>query len=103
MTPHELTPEQERQAQELAARIQSRSAEAVLAIARTLVTSTDATLFGDTEFQIRQHALGVVAYNEHLREKKVVATSARPSTARTAAARRRSSTTAPEKSNPSAD
>jgi len=105
MTPHELTPEQERQAQELAARIQSRSAEAVLAIARTLVTSTDATLFGDTEFQIRQHALGVVAdaYNEHLREKKDAATSARPSTARTAAARRRSTTSAREKSSPSAD
>jgi len=72
MTANDLTPEQERQAQALAARIQSRSAEAVLAIARTLVTSTDATLFGATEFAIRKQALGVIAdaYTEHLGEKK---------------------------------
>lgn len=104
MTAFELTPEQERQAQELAARIQSRSAEAVLAIARTLVTSTDATLFGDTEFLLRKKALGVVAdaYTEHLGEKKV-ATSARRSTARTAKPPRRSKATGAAPPNPSGD
>jgi len=100
MTANDLTPEQERQAQALAARIQTRSAEAVLAIARTLVTSTDATLFGATEFAIRKQALGVIAdaYTEHLGEKKV-ATSARRSTARTAPPRPRSTATASAKSN----
>lgn len=100
----DLTPEQEQQAQALAARIQTRSAAAVLEIARTLVATTDATLFGDTEFAIRDRALGLVAdaYAEHLGEKKV-ATAVRPSTARTAARRRRSTTTADAAPNPSAD
>lgn len=101
MTPSDLTPEQERQAQELAARIQARSADAVLAMARTLVTSTEATLFGDTEFLLRKQALGTVAdaYAEHLSEKKV-ATSARRSTARTAKPRPRSTGTGPAASRP---
>ena len=74
MTPRsDLTPEQEQQARELAARLQSRSSEAILEIARTLVVTTDATLFGDTEFAIRDRALGLVAdaYTEHLGEKKL--------------------------------
>ncbi len=102
MTANDLTPEQERQAQSLAARIQARSAEAVLAIARTLVTSTNATLFGDTEFAIRERALGMVAdaYNEHLGEKKVAA-SGRRSTARSAARRPGSTDTAAATPNPS--
>ena len=105
MTPRsDLTPEQEQQARELAARLQSRSSEAILEIARTLVVTTDATLFGDTEFAIRDRALGLVAdaYTEHLGEKKV-ATSARRSTARTAARRRRSTDTATDTPNRSAD
>lgn len=105
MTPRlDLTPEQEQQARDLAARIQTRSAEAILEIARTLVVTTDATLFGDTEFVVRKQVLGVVAdaYTEHLGEKKV-ATSARPSTVPTAARRRPSTATARGTSNRSAD
>jgi hypothetical protein len=100
----DLTPEQEQQAQELAARIQSRSAEAVLEMARALVATSDVTLFGDTEFTLRDKALGLVgaAYTEHLIEKKA-ATKARRSTARTAARRRRSTDTASDGPNPSAD
>jgi hypothetical protein len=96
----QLSDEQEKQAQELAARIQSRSAAAVLEIARTLVATTEATLFGATEFAIRDHALGLVATasTEHLREKKT-ATPARPSIARTATKPPASTNTAREKSN----
>lgn len=81
-----LSPELEQKAQELAARIQSRSADSILEMARRLVATTDDTLFGDTEFALRDQALGVVAdaYAEHLEKK--VATSARRSTARVAAA-----------------
>jgi hypothetical protein len=105
MTPRpDLTPEQELQAQELAARIQSRSADAVLEMARTLVATSDLTLFGNTEFALRDKALGLVgvAYTEHLIEKKA-ATKARRSTARTATRRRRSTDTASDASNLSAD
>lgn len=100
----DLTPEQEQQAQALAARIQSRSAAAALEMARTLVANSEATLFGDTEFAIRDHALGLVAeaYTEHLREKKR-ASATRRSTARTAAKPPHSTTTANAKSNLSAD
>jgi hypothetical protein len=66
-----LSPEQEAKAQELAARIQARSAEAILEMARRLVTTTDESLFGDTEFALRDQALGLVAdaYNQHLPQK----------------------------------
>ena len=76
-----LSPELERQAQELAARIQSRSADAILDMARRLVATTDETLFGQTEFALRDQALGIVAdaYAEHLPQK--VDTSPPPSNA----------------------
>lgn len=48
-----LSPELEAQAQELAARIRCRSNEAILEMARRLVAATDDTLFGDTEFALR--------------------------------------------------
>src|SRR4051812_20816214 len=87
----DLTAEQAQRAQALAARIRSRSAAAVLEMARALVATSDATLFGDTEFALRDQALGLVsaAYREHLAEKKA-ATTARRSTARAAARPRRS-------------
>ena len=77
-----LCPELEAKAQELAARIRVRSADTVLEIARRLVATTDHTLFGDTEFALRDHALGLVAdaYACHLPQK--VATPPPPSTAR---------------------
>ena len=79
-----LTPELEAKAQELAARIKARSADAILEMARRLVATTDDTLFGDTEFALRDQAQGIVAdaYAEHLPQK--VATSRPPSTAPTA-------------------
>ena len=79
-----LSPELEARAQELAARIRSRSADAILDMARRLVATTDDTLFGDTEFALRDHALGLVAdaYAEHLPQK--AGTPPPPSTAPTA-------------------
>jgi hypothetical protein len=79
-----LSPELEAKAQELAARIKVRSAEAILEMARRLVATTDETLFGDTEFALRDQALGLVAdaYACHLPQK--VATPLPPSTAPTA-------------------
>ena len=76
-----LSPEQEAKAQELAARIKARSADAILEMARRLVATTDDTLFGDTEFALRDQAQGIVAdaYAEHLPQK--VGTPRPPSTA----------------------
>lgn len=80
-----LSPELEAKAQELAARIKARSADAILEMARRLVATTDETLFGDTEFALRKQAQGIVAdaYAEHLPQK--LATPPVPSTAPTAA------------------
>lgn len=66
-----LSPEQEVKAQELAARIKARSADTILEMARRLVATTDDTLFGDTEFALRDQAQGIVAdaYAEHLPQK----------------------------------
>ncbi len=62
-----LPPELEARAQELAARFRTRSADTILEMAR-LVATTDDTLFGDTEFALRDSALGLIprAYAEHL-------------------------------------
>jgi len=97
-----LSPELEQKAQELAARIRSRSEDSILAMARRLVATTDDTLFGDTEFALRDQALGLVAdaYAEHLPQK--VATSVPPSTAPPAEARPGSRTTARRRSRASA-
>ena len=79
-----LRPELEQKAQELATRITARSADTILEMARRLVATTDDTLFGDTEFALRDSALGLVAeaYAEHLPQK--VGTPLPPSTAPTA-------------------
>ena len=97
-----LSPELEQQAQELAARIRCRSADAVLDMARRLVAASDETLFGDTEFALRDAALGVVAaaYTEHLEKK--VATSAPVATVRSAAKPPRSTATGRKRSKRSA-
>lgn len=98
-----LAPELEQKAQELAARIRSRSADAILDMARRLVSTTDETLFGATEFALRDSSQAIVAeaYAEHL--KKKVATSAPGATAPGAAAPPRSTTTARKRSKRSAD
>lgn len=97
-----LSPELEQKAQQLAARITARSADAILEMARRLVATTDETLFGDTEFALRDQALGIVAdaYACHLPQK--VGTPPPPSTAPTADARPRSTATAPGRSRRSA-
>ena len=67
-----LSPELEAKALELASRIQSKASEIALQLARELVTTTDATLFGETEFKMRDQVMKLVgvAYNEHLGQKK---------------------------------
>jgi hypothetical protein len=93
-----LTPELEARAQELAARIKTRSADAILEMARRLVATTDETLFGDTEFALRDHAQSIVAdaYACHLPQK--VATPPPPSTAPSASDPRPSTGTARRRS-----
>jgi hypothetical protein len=80
-----LTPEQETQARELAARLKEEAGDSFLAIARLLVTADESTLFGEREFAIRKHTLDLLgqAYNVYLAQKKT-ATAVRPSSARTA-------------------
>ena len=97
-----LPPELEQKAQELATRIRSRSADAILDMARRLVATTDETLFGATEFALRDSTRAIVAdaYAEHLEKK--VATPAPVATARTAAAPLPSTTTARKRSKRSA-
>lgn len=100
--PEPLSPELEAKAQELAARIRARSADVVLDMARRLVATTDDTLFGDTEFALRDQARGIVAhaYAEYLPQK--VATPPPPSTAPSASAPPPSTTTATRPSRRSA-
>jgi len=79
-----LSPERDAKAQELAARITTRSADAIPDRARQLVATPAAALFGDTEFALRDSALSVVAdaCTEHLGKKR--GTSGPPPSAPTA-------------------
>lgn len=63
---------QEAQAQELAAAIAQAAQEDLLRIARDLVRCDDASLFGETEFRIRDAILRVAAkaYEQRLAQKK---------------------------------
>jgi hypothetical protein len=99
----ELTPEQEQQARELAARIQSRSAEVILAMARRLVAAPERDLFGDTQLVLRDQALGLVAHAYAERVEKKGATSDQPSTVPSAAAVPVSTRTATRPSSPTAE
>jgi len=81
-----LTPELEARAQELATRIAARSAADILDMARRLVATTDATLFGDTEFALRDSALSLVAHAFACHLPQKAGTSPPPSTAPVAAA-----------------
>ena len=67
-----LSDAQEAQAQKLAQTIAQASYEDILAIARALVASDDASLFGDTEFRVRDAILRVAAkaYQQRLEQKK---------------------------------
>jgi hypothetical protein len=67
-----LSPEREAQAQELAQAIRQAVEEEVLAVARTLAATDEHTLFGETEFQVRELVLkaGAKAYQTFLAQKK---------------------------------
>jgi hypothetical protein len=67
-----LSAAQEVQAHKLAQAIAQASYDDILDIARTLVASDDASLFGDTEFTIRglSHRIAAKAYRHHLEQKK---------------------------------
>lgn len=68
----ETTSEREAQVRELAAAIAESTEEELLEIARTLLDCEPATLFGATEFKIRDLALKVAAkaYERRLGQKK---------------------------------
>lgn len=69
-----LSPAQEAQAQELAQAIAQAAADEFLQLARTLVATDRSSLFGDTEFKIRDILLrvGAKTYQEFLAQKKTV-------------------------------
>jgi hypothetical protein len=67
-----LTPEQEAEAQRLAAIIGKKAQEEALQMARLLASKPDAQLLGATEFEIRDrvHKLGAFALEAALKERK---------------------------------
>jgi hypothetical protein len=72
MTDLHLTPEQEAEAQRLAALIGRKAQEEVLRMARILASKPDAELLGATEFEIRErvHALGAHAIETAVNRRK---------------------------------
>ena len=86
----QLTPEQEAEAQRIAAIVGNKVHEETLRIARLLASKPDAELFGQTEYEVRDrvHALGAQALQTALQERKKGGTTARASSARTARKRR---------------
>ncbi|HZY85911.1 MAG TPA: hypothetical protein VFE78_13835 [Gemmataceae bacterium] len=68
----DLTPEQEAEAQRLAAIIGKKVQEEALQMARILVSKPDAQLLGATEFEVRDraHAVAAHAVETALRERK---------------------------------
>jgi len=67
-----LSPEQEAQAQALAALIRQAAADDLSAIARLLVATDERTTFGATAYRLRDlvHQLGAKALPAHLAQKK---------------------------------
>jgi hypothetical protein len=68
-----LSAEQQAQARELAAAITEAAQEEILQIASALTASGPASLFGETEFKVRDIILKVAAkaYEQHLAQKKM--------------------------------
>lgn len=93
-----LTPELEAKAQELAARIRTRSADTILDMARQLVSTPDEKLFGTTELQLRDKVVTILGDALAERLPKKVATPAPASTAPTAQALPASTPTARRRS-----
>ena len=77
--------EQESTAEQLAAEIESMSADVIREVAEILDATPDKELFGDTEFLVRSRVLKIVAkaYTARVSQKKT-ATSAVPSPVSTA-------------------
>ena len=73
-----LSPEQEQQAQALAARIRAAVDGDILELARLLVSKPEHEVFGETEFQVRDlvHHLGATALQTHLAGKKTATVAA---------------------------
>lgn len=71
-----LSPAQEEEAQKLAQTIAQATYDDVLRMARVLVASDPADLFGDTEFTVRDlsHDIAAKAYRQHLEQKKTATT-----------------------------
>jgi hypothetical protein len=67
-----LSETQEAEAQELAAAIAAAASQDLLELARTLVATDRSSLFGASEFTLRDILLrvGVKAYQQHLEQKK---------------------------------
>jgi hypothetical protein len=67
-----LSAEQEAQAQELASALSLAAQAELLEVARTLVAASDPTLFGQTEFEVRDviHRVAAKAYELRLAQKK---------------------------------
>lgn len=55
MTDPELTPEQEEQALQIEQELMSKAREEIRTLSRLIASKEDAELFGETEFQIRDH------------------------------------------------
>ena len=72
MTRQQLNEEQEREAKLLEAKIRQAVDQDISDLARLLVSKSEAELFGQTEFQVRDVVLrlGAQAFTEHLRGKK---------------------------------
>ncbi len=68
----QLTPEQEAEAQRMAAIIGRKAQEEALYMARLLASKRDAEIFGQTEYEIRDrvHQLGAHAIETALQERK---------------------------------
>lgn len=67
-----LSAAQEEEAQKLAQAIAQASHDDLLRMARTLVATDNASLFGDTEFTVRgiSHDIAAKAYRQYLEQKK---------------------------------
>lgn len=85
-----LTAEQEAEAQRIAAILRQKFEEETLRLARLLAGKPDAELLGKTEYEVRDrvHALGAVALETALAERKKGGTRGAASVARTARKRR---------------
>jgi hypothetical protein len=81
-----LTPEQEAEAQRLAAIIAEKAKEEALVMARLLVSKRDEEILGTTEFAVRDrvHKIGAHAIETALQERKKGGTQGRAGVARTA-------------------